>query len=397
MQLRYNKRFSLMKKTLLLFFLVTLLSGCRNNGVFTVNGTVKNPVKNYIYISRIDINVPVLIDSSKISRKGNFRIKINAREPDYYQVGCSSNDFITLLAEPGEKIELSFRGETFYNNYTVTGSTGSELVQKLDFKLLKTKNKLDSLNLLYNKASKEPDFELKAPLLEEEYLKLMKDQRKYNIEFILKNINSLASIKALYQKLNDQIYVLYDPRDLQYLKIVSDSLFRHYPDSKHTKALVNDFEKEMNQFNARRLQQLSATLPETKLDPDLKDINGKRIILSSLKGKYVLLAFWSADSRPCISENLQLKEYYKMFNKRGFEIYQINLDKDETVWKDAVKFDELPWISTREENPDNQKYAKLFNVTTLPANFLFDPNGKIIASHLHGKNLQLKLNQLFNN
>ncbi|MCX6330842.1 MAG: TlpA disulfide reductase family protein [Bacteroidia bacterium] len=385
-----------MKKTLLLFFLITLLSGCRNNGVFTVNGTVKKTVKNYIYVSRIDINIPVLIDSSKINRKGNFRIKIKAREPDFYAVGCSSSDFIILLAEPGEKIELSFNGETFYNNYTVTGSKGSELVQKLDFKLLETKNKLDSLYSLYNKVTKEPDFELKAPRLEEEYLKLIKDQRKYNIEFILKNMNSLASIRALFQKLNDQTYVLYDPR-VQYLKIVSDSLLRHYPDSKHTKALVNDFEKEMFQFNARRLQQLSATLPEAKLDPDLKDINGKRIILSSLKGKYVLLAFWSAASDPCISENLQLKKYYKMFNKRGFEIYQINLDKDETVWKDEVKYDELPWISTREENPDDQKYAKLFNVTTLPANFLFDRNGNIIASHLHGKNLQLKLNQLFNN
>lgn len=386
-----------MKKTLFFFFILTFFAGCRNNDVLTVKGTVKKPSKDYIYISRIDINVPVLIDSSKINRTGNFRIKINAREPDFYEVGCTANDFVTLLAEPGEKIELSFNGETFYNNYTVTGSKGSELVQNLDFKLLKTKNKLDSINSLYAKASKEPDFDLKGPLLEEEYLKLMKEQRRYNIEFILKNMNSLSSIKALYQKLNDQIYVLYDPRDLQYLKIVSDSLLKHYPDSKHTKALVNDFEKEMNQFNARRLQQLSAGLPEAKLDPDLKDINGKRIVLSSLKGKYVLLSFWSADSRECIRENLQLKEFYKMFNKKGFEIYQINLDKDETVWKESVKFDELPWINTREENPDDQKYAKLFNVTTLPANFLFDPNGKIIASHLHGQNLKLKLNQLFNN
>ncbi|MDQ1332915.1 MAG: hypothetical protein QG576_950, partial [Bacteroidota bacterium] len=196
-------------------------------------------------------------------------------------------------------------------------------------------------------------------------------------------------------RLNDQTSVLYDARDLQYLQIVSDSIKKHYPESKHPKALVKDFEKEMSQMFSRQLEQISKTLPETKLNPVLSDINGKKIALSSLRGKYVLLAFWSAESRECITENLQLKEYYRIFRNKGFEIYQINLDKDEKVWKSAVKFDELPWISTRENDPDDPVNARLFNVKSLPANYLFDPEGKIIASNLHGKTLQIKLNQLF--
>ena len=83
----------------------------------------------------------------------------------------------------------------------------------------------------------------------------------------------------------------------------------------------------------------------------LKNIDGKRIALSSLKGKYVLLTFWSFRSKECIAENLQLKEFYKLYNNKGFEIYQINLDENEADWKAAVKFDELPWISTREDDP----------------------------------------------
>jgi hypothetical protein len=153
----------------------------------------------------------------------------------------------------------------------------------------------------------------------------------------------------------------------------------------------------MNQFYTRQLEKMSESLPETRLDPDLQDINGKRIKLSSLRGKYVLLTFWSANSRECIAENLQLKEFHRIYNRRGFEIYQINLDEDESVWRAAVKFDELPWISTREDDPSNPRNAILYNVKSLPTNYLYDPNGNIIASNLHGRSLQIKLNQLFNN
>jgi peroxiredoxin len=140
---------------------------------------------------------------------------------------------------------------------------------------------------------------------------------------------------------------------------------------------------------------IASTLPQAKLDPDLKDIQGKRIALSSLKGKYVLLTFWSFRSKECIGENLLFKEYYKMYKNKGFEIYQINLDDSEQDWQKAVKFDELPWISTREDDTRNPVNAKLFNVTQLPANFLFDKQGKIIGSNLHDRNLKLKLEQLF--
>jgi len=387
----------LMKKYLILLVLVLISSACRKNHLFIVNGTVTDSIRKNIYLQRIDVISTVLIDSSKIDRKGSFRFRVKTTEPDFYQVGYSDKDFVTLLAEPGEKIQLDFHGQNLSDNYTISGSKGSELIQVLDLQLIKTKNKLDSISTAYVKAGTEPDPETKKSVLEQEYLNLLKEQRKFNIVFIINNISSLASIKALYQKINDQMYVLYESRDIQYLKIVSDSLKHHYPDSRHTKALLSDFEKEMNQFNIRQLEQITSNLPETKLDPDLKDINGKRITLSSLKGKYVLLAFWSSESRDCISENFQLKEFYRIYNRKGFEIYQISLDEDESKWKTAVKFDELPWISTREDDPEILENARLFNVKTLPSNYLFDRDGTIIGKDLHGRALLIKLNQLFTN
>jgi thiol-disulfide isomerase/thioredoxin len=385
-----------MKRILFFLVLVISVSACRDKSIFSVDGVVTGETKKFIYINRVDVDTPVLIDSSKISKKGRFRFKIKAAGPDFYQLGFTTKDFITLLAVPGEKITLEFKGKNLFEDYSVNGSTGSEKMKVLDLTLIETKRKLDSLIAVYKKASGEAGFYQRGAEIETEYSKLIKEQRKNNIEFIINNINSLASIKALYQRIDPETYVLYEPRDLQYLKIVTDTLTHLYPESKHVQALARDFEKEMNQMYARQLEQMTKNMPQTKLDPDLKDVTGKRVALSSLKGKYVLLTFWSVRSKECIQENLQLKELYRQYNKSGLEIYQINLDESEADWKSAIKFDELPWINTREDDPLNPKNALLYNVKALPTNYLYDRDGKIIASNLHGRSLVLRLEQVFN-
>jgi thiol-disulfide isomerase/thioredoxin len=385
-----------MKRTLFLLTLVLIFSACNNKSKFSVSGVIKDPKEKYIYINLLEVDTPILLDSAKISRNGSFRFKVKASGMEFYQLGISPNNYITLLAGPGEKINLIFNGNNLFENYKITGSVGSEKLQTLDLKLSETKRKLDSLSTIYTAASKEKGFDLKGPLLEAEFNDVIRAQRKYNIGFILNNVTSLASIKALYQRINPETYVLNDQHDLQYLKIVTDSLTRHYPNSKQVQALAGDFEREMSQMYKSQIERITKDLPVAKLDPDLKNTDGKRISLSSLKGKYVLLTFWSVQSKDCIEENLQLKEIYKLYHKKGFEIYQINLDENEADWRSAVKFDELPWINTREDDPKDPKNAILFNVKSLPANFLFDKESKIISAGLHGQALQLKLDQLFN-
>ena len=386
-----------MKRFLILIIPVLILAGCNNRNSIRITGTAKDTPGQQIYITRMDVDSPIKIDSSEIKKDGRFRFRIKATEPDFYQVGYSASEFVTLLASPGEDIRLEFGNARLSDDYTVSGSEGSSLVRELDLRLINTRNRLDSLSRIYEALADKPEFKEQGPLIEDEYREIVKDERLFSINFILNNLSSLATVKALYQKFNDDSYVFYQVRDLQYFKIATDSLKKYYHGSKHTLALEEFFKKGMDNFYARQLEQLTSSIPETKLDPDLTDIKGKRIALSSLKGKYVLLSFWSAGSKDCIAENLQLKEYYKIYKRKGFEIYQINLDQDEAQWKEAVRFDELPWINTREDDPLNPKNARLYNVKTLPANFLYDPEGNIIALNIHGRNLQIKLDQLFNN
>lgn len=385
-----------MKRLIFLLIIILFYSGCREKNTVKINGVIEGKKSGTIFINRLDINTPVLIDSAKIDKKGTFRFRVKSNEPDFYQVSLTPDNFITLLAEPGEKINLQFKSQTLYSNYTVSGSAGSEKLRILDESLINTKKKLDSLSNVYNVASKNPGFEEKGQELETEFNELIKLQRKRNIEFIITNTTSLASIKAVYQRIDPDTYVLYDPKDLQYLKILSDSLKKYYPNSKHVQALSRDFQSELTQMNTNKLTRLSEQLEPVKLNPDLLNPDGKRISLESLKGKYVLVTFWSVRSKECVAENIQLKEFYKQYRKKGFEIYQINIDADTNLWKSAVKFDELPWINTRENNPADPATARLFNVRELPANYLFNKEGNIEATNLHGRTLKLKLEQLFN-
>jgi thiol-disulfide isomerase/thioredoxin len=387
----------MMKKFVVFSIFVLMMTGCSDKNVFKIEGEIGNNKKKHLYLNRIDVDTPVRIDSAKISNNGTFKFKVKASEPDFYLLVLSDSDFITLLAEPGENIKLTFKGKYLYDNYEILGSPGSEKIKVLDVVLNESKRKIDSLRNIYEQVLNKPDFTETEKALDEEFIKILKDQRKNNIEFIIKNLNSFASIKALYQKIDENTNVLYDPRDLQFLKLVSDTLTHYYPKSKQTQALKKNLEKEMNRMFISKIDQLAKNIPETKLDPDLKDVNGKRIALSSLKGKNVLLTFWSTASEDCVAENLELKQLYRIYNKNGFEIYQINLDVNEDIWKNAVKFDELPWISVREDDPLNPVNANLYNVKSLPTNYFYDKTGNIIASNIHGRNLQLKLRQVFGN
>jgi peroxiredoxin/uncharacterized protein YcfL len=387
----------MMKKILVIIIPALILAGCSSKDSFTVSGHITDPQKNSLVLNKVEIDRLIFVDSARLSGSGSFKIRVKTVATDFYQLGYSDTDFITLIAAPGEKISLTFNGKNTSGDYEVSGSKGSEDVRILDLRLAAGKRRLDSLRTIYDNLPATADSDPERSRLEEEFTEILKDLRKKNIEYIVTWPSSMASLKAVYQRIDENTYVLYDPRDLQYLKIVSDSLGRHYPESKNVRALAEDVKNEMNQLVARQIQSIASTSPEIKLDPNLLDVNGKRVALSSLRGKVVLLTFWSVNSRESLAENSQLKEFYKTYKNKGFEIYQINIDEDEEKWKQAVSFDELPWISTREDDPNVLENVRLFNVQTLPANYLFDRDGTIIGTNLHGRSLQIKLNQLFNN
>lgn len=371
-----------------------MVAGCGNDNKVIIRGTLSDGREGIALLEKSEVDHSNVIDSAVIKR-GQFKFALEITGPEFLQVRFKNGEFIGLLAMPGENINLTFGKSPVAMNYTVAGSPGSGEVRMLDLQLLKTNSGLDSIRKIYSGLN-DDEIAARGAELEEAYVGIVDEQRNFNIKFVIENISSMAAIKALYQRIDENTYVLYQPRDLQYLKIVSDSLSVKYPVSRHVRALKENVTSELNRMYIDRMASLASQLPEANTKPALPDLNGNMISVASLRGKYVLVSFWTTTSPECIAELPLLRSLYSAYHAKGLEIYHVSLDRDEEMWKNRVRFEEIPWISVREEDPLNPVYARLMNVQSVPSNLLYDPEGKILNTNLAGRNLQIRLDQIFN-
>jgi peroxiredoxin len=134
-----------------------------------------------------------------------------------------------------------------------------------------------------------------------------------------------------------------------------------------------------------------------KKAPDftLNDPNGKAISLSSLTGKNVLLVdFWAGWCGPCRAENPNVVKVYNEFRDKGFDILGVSLDRTAEEWNKAIAADKLTWTHVSDLQYWNSAAAKLYGVNSIPASFLLDRNGVIIARNLRGDDLYNKVKEM---
>jgi alkyl hydroperoxide reductase subunit AhpC len=86
---------------------------------------------------------------------------------------------------------------------------------------------------------------------------------------------------------------------------------------------------------------------------------------------------------------------YTKYKSKGFEIYAVSLDKDKAAWIKAIEADKLNWIHVSDLKFWSSYPAMQYKVQSIPANFLIDPEGKIIAQNLRGSALGAKLSEIF--
>ncbi|HML70348.1 MAG TPA: TlpA disulfide reductase family protein [Macellibacteroides fermentans] len=131
-------------------------------------------------------------------------------------------------------------------------------------------------------------------------------------------------------------------------------------------------------------------------DFEMADMEGNMHKLSEYvgQGKIVLIDFWASWCPPCRKEMPALVELYKKYNKKGFEIVGVSLDKDKDAWVEGVKNMHMEWKQLSDLKFWESEGAALYGVNSIPHTVLVDKDGTILAKNLHGEELNTKLAEL---
>jgi peroxiredoxin len=124
-------------------------------------------------------------------------------------------------------------------------------------------------------------------------------------------------------------------------------------------------------------------------------IDGKAASLENFKGKYILLDFWASWCVPCRNEHPDFLKIYEKYQAKNFEIVSVSIDEDKTAWINASNADRIGWTNLLDTKGQANEVAVKYGVQAVPANFLINPSGVIIAKNLKSEDLEQTLAGLF--
>ncbi len=376
------------------YFLVLLFSiyACNSwDSTVVIKGKIENATSSFIYLQELTVNGNGAMDSMVLDESGSFKFKREITYPTFYNLRVGNGKPITILAMPKQKIIINAQGAIALHNAKIKGSDETRLVQILSLRLDITQKKLDSLNIVYKQYIDNRNIVNIKNTLEMTYQRFIDEQRDFNIMFINQYPKSYASLMALYQQIDSKTFILYKDEDIQYFAKIDSSLTMQYPAAPYVQSLHANVIQMREQQNKLKMQRILSEMGSKAPEIALPSPKGDTIRLSTIKDKYVLVDFWASWCTPCREDNAKLVKIYKKFKTKGFEIYQVSLDKTKEAWVSAIKDDGLTWIHVSDLKYWDSPVTKTYNVDNIPSSFLLDLDGTIIAKNLRGDALYEKL------
>ncbi|KAA6441728.1 AhpC/TSA family protein [Dyadobacter flavalbus] len=350
---------------------------------FTINGKVKNGSKGekVILARSASGGSPVKLDSAQLAADGTFSLKgVEKDRGSFFVLNLADRQKVVLLVEGGETFNVTADGvgkDSKGNNgkVEITGSRNMEYYSKIDQLMQDFAAKVTVWNEEYAKAEEKKDTK-KIQEIQQSFAKA--DQERLDV--IKKLLPEMGtSLVALFTANN----FLSPENDLDVLKKLAEDYEKVQPTPTLAKGFIGTVKRMAGVAVGQQAPDFTLTSPE-----------GKPVALSSLRGKFVLIDFWASWCGPCRMENPNVVRMYDKFKDKGFDIYGVSLDDNEKAWKTAITKDNLKWQHGSELKKWNSGVAQAYGVNAIPATFLLDKDGKIIAKNLRGPALESKLQEL---
>ncbi|MBW2961416.1 redoxin domain-containing protein [Mesonia aestuariivivens] len=371
-------------KKVLLIVLAALAISCQNEGK-NEKATLKASVSNLengteVYLARLGgEGRPVPIDTTTV-KEGDFEIDLPA-------VDFQTLNIITFKDVRGNVVFIN-------ENQPLTATIYKDSLRSSKIE----GGKENELFNNYIEQLKESGKEMNA---------MVKSFQEENPD-MMQNPELIAQIRAKQQEFQEQDdkkreeIMKNNPNSLVSILILSDMLNSKSIATNEAKEIFNNLAEEVQNSEIgasvnKTLEQASATSVGSKA-PDFSapTPEGETLALKDALGKVTIIDFWASWCKPCRMENPNVVKLYNEYHEKGLNILGVSLDKDgqKDKWLKAIKDDGLTW-----QHVSNLKYwqgpiAKLYNIRSIPATFILDENGVIVAKDLRGEELKAKVAEM---
>ena len=374
-----------MKKILLSLTVVAGLLSCNSKPEgYVLNGSLTGDVENgtQIFIRKInENNQPVDIDTTTVEN-GKFTVSGAVDAPELIYVFIDKvQGYTPVVAEKGE-IELTAQKDSLHFA-KVKGTQQNDIF----FKYLDQSRELSDQAVSIQKDMQQATMggdEATINSLRDEFAELQEEYKNFELDFIKNNPNGLISALLIEKALNAGVLESGEAKEMY--DGLSDEIKETLPAKNILKGLDAAKAKEEKNKNTA----IGATAPNfSGPTPE-----GKELSLNDAMGKVTIIDFWAAWCKPCRVENPNVVKIYNKYHSKGLNIIGVSLDRKAEDWKKAIADDNLAWNHISSLDYFNDAVAKLYNVEAIPATFILDENGVIVAKNLRGPELESKIAEL---